>query len=345
MSEAPRGLAAAGALAALLGGACTGAGFAPSDLPTAPIAVVHRTPEESERVAELLDRARERGRRGSENETRVRLEEVGEVLGLGRSRAQRQADYQGRLALVDPRSGEVRRLGFATRGERPLDWSHDRDRLLLMSQRRGTPQIYEYLFERRELRPVTHGPEPHVGGCYGPERRFALVGTTRGPDGGLGTRILVTGPNGADPRPATPGPHDTGPDWSPDGGVLVYETRDASGAPAVAALRMEGGAPAGRRVLARGRDPTFTPDGRWVVYSAERERGWRLWRMRPDGSGRQAVGASGQEQRWPAVSPDGRFVVYAVPEDTRHALWVRRLDGGGGERPLLTDGDGLRPHW
>lgn len=342
MKAAARGLAAGGALGAGLALACAGAGFAPEELPSSPIAVVHRTPEESERVAELLERARERRRSGSREGARVRLEKVGEVLGLGRSPAQRQADYLGRIALVAPRTGEVRRLDFATRGGRPLDWSPARDRLLLMSPRSGSFQVYEYLFGRRELRPVTHGPEPHVGGCYGPGRRFALVGAT--PDG-RGTRILVTGPDGSALRPVTEGPHDIAPDWSPDGSVLVYRTQDPAGRPAVAALRMEEGMPAEPRVLARGREPVFAPDGGWVVYSAPTRDGWRLWRMRPDGSGRQPVGTSVREQRWPAVSPDGRFVVYAAPEGTRHPLWVRRLDGIGGERPLLTDGDGLRPHW
>lgn len=345
MSGRPRALLPAAALLGALAAACAGSGFEPEDLPEAPLAVVHRTRQESERVADLLKRARERPRSGGASDAPIRLEEVGELLGLGRTLEERRADYQGRLALLEPRGGQPTRLDFATPGARPLDWSPDRRGLLLMSRRGGAPQIYEYRFDRRELRPVTRGPAAHVSGCYGPGRRFAVARAVTLEGGETGVRIFVTGPDGASPRPATPGPRDLDPEWSAEAGVLVYQTEDAAGRAAIAAVSVEGGATGEPRILGRGREPDLTPDGRWVVYSRETKRGWRLWRMRPDGSARRAVAETGQEQRYPAVSPDGRFVAYTVPEGARHPLWVRRLDGVGRARPLLTDGDGLRPEW
>lgn len=349
-----RGAGRARAAAALVGGlasACAGSGFEPADLPDRPIAVVHRNPRESERVADLVDRADSKKRRartraqGQGDDEPIRLEEVSELLGLGPTREERKADLQGKLALVEPRSGEVTRLDFATRGARPMDWSADRGRLLLMSSRSGTPQIYEYHFDRRELRPVTHGSAPHVSACYGPDGRFALSRSVTLEDGTRGARIFVTGPEGGAARPVTPGPRDVAPDWSEAAGVLVYQTEDATGETAIGAVPMDGGEPGEPRILTRGRDPVVTPDGTWVVYSTETRRGWRLWRMRPDGSARRIVAETGQEQRRPAVSPDGRFVAYTVRDGTRQRLWVRRLDGLGRGRPLLTDGDGLRPQW
>lgn len=345
--------------AALLGGlaaACAGVGFEASDLPEQPLAIVHRNRQESERVADLLEQARSKQRRaqgtsesedGGEHES-IRIEELSGVLGLGPTVEERRADLEGRLALLDPRTGEVTRLDFATSGARPVDWSPDYERLLLMSSRSGRPQIYEYLFEQRELRPVTRGRAAHIGACYGPDGRLAFARAAMLEPGKSGVRIYVTGPDGSKPRPVTSGPRDTAPDWSAEAGVLVYQTRDDAGNDAIAAVPIEEGEAGEPRILAQGREPVVTPDGKWVVYSTKTRRGSRLWRMRPDGSARRAVAETGQEQRRPAVSPDGRFVAYTVPEEgeeTRQPLWVRRLDGMGRPRPLLTDGDGLRPQW
>src|SRR5690606_1332051 len=94
-----------------------------------------------------------------------------------------------------------------------------------------------------------------------------------------------------------------------------------------------------------GGNPVFTPDGAWIVYVARTTRGHRLFRVRPDGTGRTPLGAGVQEENHPAVSPDGRYVAFVVTETTRRErIWVRRIDGTG-DRPLLTSGDGSVPVW
>jgi Tol biopolymer transport system component len=100
--------------------------------------------------------------------------------------------------------------------------------------------------------------------------------------------------------------------------------------------------------MARGRDPVFTSDGAWVVYSQQHHGQWRLWRMRPDGSGKGAIGSPGTSETYdeirPAVSPDGRFLVYVSLENQRERLRIRRFDGSG-DRPLLQAGDASDPVW
>ena len=65
------------------------------------------------------------------------------------------------------------------------------------------------------------------------------------------------------------------------------------------------------RIVARGTDPVFTPDGAWIVYSAIGAKGNRLFRVRPDGVGPHADRrGQGPMRTHPAVSPDGAYVAY-----------------------------------
>ena len=71
----------------------------------------------------------------------------------------------------------------------------------------------------------------------------------------------------------------------------------------------------------------------------------RLWRIRPDGSGRAPIGRGMRQEARPAISPDGRLVAYVASESRpRRHLYLRRLDGTG-DRILFADGDGQYPVW
>ena len=330
------------ALAALGLVACTGTGIQRTDLPEEPLAFVFRTETEAQERAEVLARAEGRGEpRRRPGEGHVRLEDVGGWFGLDQSREERRAAMLGRLAFFDLRDDEISIAPFALPGARPLDWSPDHERLLLSSLRGGSQQLYEWSRSDDHLRAVTHGPAVHPTGCYGPEGRIAYVSIEHGPRGSR-SRVFVAGRGGAGARPITPGPTDGAPSWAPDGSVIVYEVSPHRPNARIAVIDPEGGEP---RIIARGRRPVFTPDGKWVVYSAPTSRGWRLRRMRPDGSGKMTIGGTAPgEEHAPTVSPDGRFVAYVVERGDRQQLRLRALDGSG-DRPLLNHGDGISPAW
>jgi dipeptidyl aminopeptidase/acylaminoacyl peptidase len=330
--------------AALLLAGCAAPGFEPGELPAAPIAFVHRTREEGDRRAELLERQASEGRQRP-GQGRVRLEDLGELLGIGPDAHSRMLAALGRLALLDPRSGEVERIEAALGGAKPLCWSADRDRLLFASaRRRAETQLFEYIRSNREVRPVTHGPEAHPFGCYGPENRLVLVEVRRTPDGPA-SRLLVTGPGGHDPRPLTDGPADVSPVWSPDGRLIAFASIEPGRGSVIATVAPEA-ANSDRRTIAVGKEPTFTPDGAWIVYSASSRGRWRLWRMRPDGTGKLLVGRSKYDEHQPAVAPDGRYLVFVgeEPGSVYQKLLLRRFDGSA-ERPLLDREEGTHPIW
>jgi hypothetical protein len=97
-------------------------------------------------------------------------------------------------------------------------------------------------------------------------------------------------------------------------------------------------------VLMRGRDPTLTPDGRWIVFASGSTAGYRLRRMRPDGTSRVPIGPGGSEERMPAVSPDGEYIAFIQIAGDRRRLAVRSFDGKR-ERVLLRNGWSEFPVW
>jgi len=324
--------------------ACLGPSFQLSDLSEESLALVYRTREESEHRAELLARAKEKPKRRAPGEKHIRLEDLGDYLGLGRSAERKRADMLGRMALLDARTGEVELLGFTPRGARPLAWSPDRRSLLYLAPVGGTQQqqVFEYDRQSGDVRTITRGAHRYAGASYGPDGRLALARFDPREGAAARMRIFVTRPGGGRPRPVTPGPADSWPVWSPDGSVLIYSSVDQKGGPSIRAIEplKEGES----RHVARGVEPAFFPDGDWLVYSAQRRGRWTLWQVRPDGSGRHPIGSSPHNERDPTVSPDGRFIVYVAEGDQHQRLWVRPLDGSG-NRPLLTTGDGLIPVW
>ena len=350
---------------ALAGGvACLAPGVRRAELPAASIAVRYYDPESARRhredfLAQAPGAGAPAGREGV-----ARLEDVGRylggVLGAGAGGAGALLEARGyrhepderspRLALLDPRSGELELLPGARRGSVPLDWSADRRRLLFSQIARGYPQLFEYDRETGEVRPLTREPHAHPGGCYGPGGRLvvATFDATRRPPV---QRLEMSQPGGAGFEPLTEGPADAQPACAPDGGAIAY-IRGAAGGEGELVVR----APVSdgeSRGLGPGRDPRFSSDGAWLVYSASvgtrgRGEGGRLWQLRRiqvNGLARTSLGQGALDEREPAFSPDGSLIAYVgIDAQLRRLLYVRRSDGSG-DRLLFEDGEALGPVW
>jgi len=270
---------------------------------------------------------------------------------LGRNTQKSLAQIPGRIALLNPRTLELTRFPAAPPNARPLAWSPDHQKLLFSSQHRDgrTMQLYQYDLDSGELSKLTSGPAYHLEGDYGPSGDLVIAWIRmKGEQTFAG--LNVTASSGGASESVMRGTYPSGLRWSPRGDVVAYVRADDR--PKRADSRRDNSsivvrAPvpgAEEDFLSRGREPVFTPDGEWIVFSAESSEGWKLRRMRPDGSARKSVGRSIRDERNPAVSPDGRHITY-VSEDTGIArLYLRRIDGSG-DRILLEDGSAAFPVW
>jgi len=337
-----------GLLGALVLSGCATPGVPLDEVTEAPIAVVYwegpAARERAELIDELSGREAERGRLGMASMDEV-IRMAGSKGGLVAS--QRLAQIPGRIVLLNARTLEKKRFYCAPPNARPLAWSRDHKKMLFNSDHleAGRNQIYECDIETGEVRRLTQGPAYHLEGDYGPRNEF-LTTWIDADAGGQGAGMDVLSPSGEKVRTVVSGFYPTGPRWSPREELIVYVEADNRGRSQDASVVIVQGSEAGDdgRRLGRGRDAVFSPDGKWIVFSSQGTKGWRLQRMRPDGSARKILGVSTLSARWPAISPDGRHIAYVSDEDGLDRLYLRRMDGSG-DRILLADGAVAFPIW
>lgn len=335
---------------------CLGPRLQVGELPEQPIAYVHWSKQDAKKRSGLFQNAgassrpsSNRGDFAREQEAEIRAYLQGEEnVGL----QTRLATAPGRIMLVWPRTGVTMRLEAAPLGSRPLAWSSDHKRLLFVSAHRGgKDQLYEYDVDREELRTVTVGPAEHSRGDYGPEDQIVVLRSRRPLHRGASEQTVhLVGPAGRLGAPIADTISPGAIRIAPDGRQIVYEhvrARPRRGAPTVleamiATHMIEERAE--EKLLLRGREPTLTPDGEWIVFASPSSAGYRLRRMRPDGTSRVSISPGGNEERMPSVSPDGRFIVFVQMVNGYRKLSVRRFDGKG-DRRLVEDGWSEFPVW
>ncbi len=327
---------------------CAGPGLPLEEITDTQIAFVYWDATTARKRQDLIDELESVDARPT-REGVARLESVADMVGINTSSpsAVRLQQFPGRIVLMNPRTLEIQAFPAAPPNARPLAWSRDRTRLLFNSthQDGGRSQLYEYDTRSGQTVKLTHGPDYHLEGDYGPDGRLLVTWVRLAPDRQL-AGLDIRPPGGGIPTPIIEGIYPSTPRWSSNGRTLVYvEADNSNGRRDRSSIVVRSAEPdAEGKPVARGREPVFTPDGESIVYVAQTPGGWRLQRLRADGSGRAPVGRGAHDERWPAVSPDGRHIVYLSSEDGYDQLYIRRIDGSG-ERILLAEGSAAFPVW
>ncbi|HYN09612.1 MAG TPA: protein kinase [Vicinamibacterales bacterium] len=133
--------------------------------------------------------------------------------------------------------------------------------------------------------------------------------------------------------------------WSPDGGRLAHVAGSLQGDITLAAADGTG---AGSTVECPGQhcEPTdWSPDGRWLLATVQRERNQDVWMLPADGRGTaRPLFAQSFPERDARVSPNGRFVAYVSEEAGRPEVSVQRIDGPP-QRDVISVAGGDQPVW
>ena len=153
-------------------------------------------------------------------------------------------------------------------------------------------------------------------------------------------------------------PIDDDPDWSPDGGTIVYTSHSAAdnyqNALSAEIYTLPADGRGGRRALTRNsaeeRAPTWSPDGKRIAFSCRRgaKPDFDICIMGADGTSEVRVTDSPLGDLTPSWSPDASRIVFHRPKGSglgNWDLWVAEADGSGEKR--LTEAGGFTgfPSW
>jgi Tol biopolymer transport system component len=120
---------------------------------------------------------------------------------------------------------------------------------------------------------------------------------------------------------------DRSPRWSPDGNLIVFESR-RSGAWDLWVVRPDG---SGLKPLTddsgNDRQPTWSPAGGRVAFVSDRGGSPDLYLLEIGGRPRRLLAAEGRESQ-PDWSPDGRRLVFVSDRGGEARLWTVPVDGG-----------------
>jgi serine/threonine protein kinase len=118
------------------------------------------------------------------------------------------------------------------------------------------------------------------------------------------------------------------PDWSPDGGRILFQCMQASGASNICAVNADG---SGYTQLtqwtkdeAGAQRPVWSPDGAQIAASRQSLGGSNtIWVMNADGSNQRQI-ADGRDPSW---SPDGARIAFIRSDGSGLQIWVIGPDG------------------
>ena len=155
-----------------------------------------------------------------------------------------------------------------------------------------------HVFEGRSKRQLTSGGSIEISPTFAPDGRMAYVSNQGG-----GAGVYVSSGGGAGSRISPPG-SGTDPSWSPKGDKIafVYRERD------ICVMNPDGSGVMQLTNQGVNHHPSFSPDGKMIVFSSTRGGGSQLYVMSANGDRQQPLMAEytggGSQPSWSPVMPD-----------------------------------------
>jgi len=88
--------------------------------------------------------------------------------------------------------------------------------------------------------------------------------------------------------------------------------------------------------------PVFSPDGKTIAFTSNRDGKWRIYLMNVDGTNVRAITA-GPMDLTPTWSPDGNWLGFASTRGGQFDIWM--VDTHGGNLTQITKSGGSHPTW
>jgi Tol biopolymer transport system component/DNA-binding winged helix-turn-helix (wHTH) protein len=215
---------------------------------------------------------------------------------------------------------------------------------LVTVQEQGTSSIWVVpdadAGRARQLIPRANSEDGVSGLAWTPDGRIVYTSLVSGH-----MNLWLTDREGNNPRQLTAlAAADFAPCISPDGRYVVFVS-SRSGGRDLWRVDIDGSNEKQLTDGARVSAPTFSRDGRWIVYSKTEEivnRETDLWRVPVDGGSPSRL-TYGRFAGYPAVSPDGNLIAFYKfdVQDRKTKIIIIPFDGGAPQKELAFTFDGM----
>jgi TolB protein len=173
------------------------------------------------------------------------------------------------------------------------------DALTISSTKDGTPDIYALSVKDGSLKKLTFSDGIEVSSAVSPDgEKIAFVS-----DRGGTPQIYSMRAGGSDIRRVTfEGSYNTSPSWSPSGDRIVFSCR--RGKNQICMVKPDGSALVQLTDLGNNEDPSFSPDGRYITFSSDRDGTKGIYIMRAGGEAQKKISPGGLRSYGPRWSPN-----------------------------------------
>jgi TolB protein len=173
------------------------------------------------------------------------------------------------------------------------------DAITFSSTKDGTPDIYVLSLKDESVKKLTFTQGIEVSPVVSPDgSQIALVS-----DRGGSPQIYMMRADGSDIRRVTfEGSYNTSPGWSPTGDRIVFSCR--RGKNQICIVKPDGSALTQLTESGNNEDPSFSPDGRFITFSSDRDGKKGIYIMRANGEAQKKVSPQGLRSNAPAWSPN-----------------------------------------
>lgn len=149
-------------------------------------------------------------------------------------------------------------------------------------------------------------------------KTLAISSHIQGQPGG-GSTIYVLPLEGGTPKQVTQKTPSYWHGWNPNNKeVLFVGQREGNPAYNIYKISVSGGTEVAITNNTTGHvdGPEFSPDGKFIYYNGNQSGTMQLWRMKPDGTGKEQLTFDEYHNWFPHISPDGKWIAYiSFPSD------------------------------
>jgi TolB protein len=215
-----------------------------------------------------------------------------------------------RLEIVDVADGN-REVIYESKGrfEAP-NWMPDGKKLLFNDH----GSLFTIPIEGGQPEKLNTGSAAKINNDHGISfdgKTLAISNSRDGMPGG-GSSVYILPLTGGEPKLLTDQTPSYWHGWNPNNKELCYVAQRGTKIYNIYKLDINGGKEVQLTFNTTGHvdGPEYSPDGKYIYYNANASGTMQIWRMKPDGSGKEQITFDEYHNWFPHISPDGKWIVF-----------------------------------